>query len=85
MNRPSLTKATIEAKILSTSYCSKSQQKFLDPKSTDTTIKPSVRGLGWNQTTQHCIIIQQSKLYVEQVDLIRQGTFLNIYQFCMSV
>lgn len=68
-----LTKSTIEAEMLSISYCSKSQQKFMDPKSTDTTIKPSVRGLGGNQTMQRCIIIQQSMLDEEQVDLIRRG------------
>ena len=57
MNCSSLTKSTIEAEMLRT----------------ETTIKPSVRGLGGNQTTQRCIIIQQSMLDAEQVDLIRRG------------
>lgn len=84
MNRSSLTKSTIEAEMLSTSYCSKSQQKFMDPKSTDTTIKPSVRGLGGNQTTQRCIIIQQSMLDEEQVDLIRRGACGYIQKHTMT-
>ena len=73
MGQHSLTKSTIEAEMLSSSYCSRSQQKFLDPKSTDNTIKPSVRGVGGNQTTQRCIIIQQSKLGEDQISLICQG------------
>ena len=73
MDRHSLTKSAIEAEMLSSSYCSKSQQKFMDPKSTDTTIKPSVRGLGGHQTTQRCIIVQQSKLDEDHISSIRQG------------
>ena len=73
MDLHSPTKSAIEAEMLSSSYCSRSQQKFLDPKSTDNTIKPSVRGVGGNQTAQRCIIIQQSKLGEDHISLIRQG------------
>lgn len=69
-------------------WCRKSQQKFLNPKSTDITLNKGRRGLGGNTVTQHCFIISQEKIPQDAVCRIRQGIYiifiLNMH-LCMSL
>ena len=65
--------AKVEAALNASPQSRKSQQKFLRPDSTDTKICKARMGQGGNTTGQHCYIISQSAITVDDLTSIRQG------------
>ena len=70
-----LTVAKVEAALNASEQSRKSQQKFLQPDSTDTKICKARKGQGGNTTGQHCYIIALSAITVDDLTSIRQGIF----------
>ena len=67
--------------LAASTWCRKSQQKFLNPKSTDVQLNKGRRGLGGITATQHCYIISQEKVPHDAVCRIRQGILFILNMF----
>lgn len=67
-----LTRLAVETDLLM-GHSRKSQQRFLHPKSTDTTLKQPCKGIGGNTQTQRCIIVQQEMVDDDYLCSIREG------------
>ena len=68
-----MSKAALEAQLVSTEKARRSQQKFLHPKSNDEDVHASSKGVGGNTTNQRCIILQQTTIDQEHLNTIREG------------
>ena len=85
MNNPSIIKDTVESDMLRGDNCRRSQQKFLDHRSTST---DALLGVGGNRCIERCIIIKQSEVDSTRLQVIRDGnltcisTRLLLQQFC---
>ena len=69
-----MSKAALEAQLVSTGKARRSQQKFLHPKSNDEEVHASSKEVGGNTTNQRCIILQQTMIDQEHLNTIREGT-----------
>ena len=78
---PLYCKGVVEASLLAIKESRRSQQKFLDPDSKDTELRPATRGLGGNRVLERCIVIQQNHFEEHIVDRIRPGELPA--HFCM--
>ena len=76
---PELTIVKMEAAFQMSTYSRKSQQKFLHPRSTDTTINKGRRGQGGNTCSQHCYIFRQEEITEDDLSSIRKGELSYCY------
>ena len=74
MANPSITKEAVEADMLSSDKCRRSQQKFLHHRSNTAELTNAVLGVGGNRCIERCIIIQQSEIQSTLIQTIREGT-----------
>jgi len=82
MNNPSIIKDTVETDMLRSDNCRRSQQKFLDHRSTSTDV---LLGAGGNRCIERCIIIKQSEVDSTRLQVIREGNLTCISTFyCTS-
>ena len=82
MNNPSIIKDTVETDMLRSDNCRRSQQKFLDHRSTST---DALLGAGGNRCIERCIIIKQSEVDSTRLQVIREGNLTCISNFyCTS-
>ena len=77
MNNPSIIKETVETDMLRSDNCRRSQQKFLDHRSTST---DALLRAGENRCIERCIIIKQSDVDSTQLQMIREGNLTYIYE-----
>ncbi len=75
-------KSAVEAELLRETYCRRSQQKFLHPRSVDQKIRKSSRGVGGNTALQRCIIVQQTHLDGGHLAQIHSMLCLNTIFIC---
>lgn len=74
-----ISKAALEGQLLSTGKARRSQQKFLNPKSSDAEVQLSSQGVGGNTANQRCIILQQTIIDQEHLNTIREGMLFTMY------
>ena len=77
MNNPSIIKETVETDMLRSDNCRRSQQKFIDHRSTST---DALLHGGGNRCIERCIIIKQSDVDSTQLQMIREGIMTYIYE-----
>ena len=73
VDNPLLSRGAVETALAKSSSSSRSQQRFLKPSSTDTTLQKSRKGVGGNTTTERCFIVAQSHLDHNCLEAIREG------------
>ena len=73
---PPFSKAALEVALKENENSCRSQQKFLNPRSTDTVVHKVRREDGGNTSTERCFIIAQSSLNEEHLKTIREGKHL---------
>ena len=73
VNNSLLSRVAVEAALAKSTSSSRSQQRFLRPSSTDTSLQKSRKGVGGNTTTERCFIIAQTYLDHHSLEAIREG------------
>ena len=63
----------LERALKQSDHCSRSQQRFLKPTSSDTLLLKSRRGVGGNTTISRCYIISQQHSDPSKLQLILDG------------